>query len=228
MRILDRCGALTGAAYVGLALAGNFLSTDNSPGPQDAHPSGQQDIDYLRWLAGSMSGQIGLMLELFSFAAFMLFIGYLSTRIRAGGWLATAAVVGGAVSVAVKLASGAPMFAAYVLRDDISRETARVLTDMNGVSFVLDWLPTGGFVACGAAAALASRTVGRVLGRGGVVVGAVTIAATAVTGVHVIGANALPFLLCLLWILLVSVRLGVWHTSRGASPAVPEAVPVGL
>ncbi len=228
MRILDRCGALTGAAYVVLVLAGNTLSTDNSPGPQDAQPGGQRDIDYLHWLAGSMSGQIGLTLELLGFAAFVLFIGYLSTRIRAGGWLATAAVVGGAVSVAVKLASGAPMFAAYVLRDDISRKTARVLTNVNGVSFVLDWLPTGVFVACAAAAALASRTVGRVLGWGGVVVGAVTVAATAVTGVHVMGANALPFLFCLLWILLVSVRLGIRRTSRLASPAVPDAVPVGL
>jgi hypothetical protein len=59
-----------------------------------------------------------------------------------------------------------------------------------------------------------------------VVVGSISVVATAATGVHVMGANALPFLLCLLWILVVSVRLGIQRTSRLASPAAPEAVPV--
>ena len=227
MRILDRCGALTGAAYVGLIVVGNALSTDNSPVPRDGHPSGQQDIDYLHWLAGSVSGQIGLTLELFGFAAFMLFIGYVSTRIRSAGWLSAAALAGGVVAIAVKLASGGPIFAAYVLRDTISPETARVLTDTGATAFVLDWLPTGLFVACAAGAALASGTVGRVLGWGGVAVGTVAVAATAVTGLHVMGANALPFLLCLLWILAVSVRLGIQRTSQPVS-AAPDSVPVGV
>lgn len=41
----------------------------------------------------------------------MLFIGYLCTRIRASGWLATAALAGGVIAVAVKLVSGAPILA---------------------------------------------------------------------------------------------------------------------
>jgi hypothetical protein len=227
MRILDRCGALTGAVYVLLVMAGNMMSTD-SPGPHPAHPTGQQDIASHRWLAGSTSGQVGVMLELLGFAALMLFVGYLGTRVRAGGWLAAAALAGGVIAVAVKLASGAPMFAAYVLRDGISPQMARVLTDMGSAAFVVDWLPTGVFVACAAGAALAARTLGRTLGWGGVVVGSGTVIVTAVTGVHVLTANAVPFLLCLLWILLVSVRLAVRRTSRVAAESAPDAVPASV
>jgi hypothetical protein len=226
MRILDRCGALTGAAYVVLVMAGNTMSTDLSPGPHPAHPTGQQDIAGLRWLAGSTSGQVGVTLELLGFAALMLFTGYLCTRVRTAGWLAAAALAGGVIAIAVKLASAAPMFAAYVLRDGISPETARVLTDMGGAAFVVVWLPTGVFVACAAGAALATRTLGRTLGWGGVIVGSGAVIVTAVTGVHVLAANALPFLLCLLWILLVSVRLAVQRTSRMAAEPAPDAQPV--
>jgi hypothetical protein len=227
MRILDRCGAFTGVAYVLLILVGNQLSTDNYPGRSDAHPSGQQDIDYLHWLAGSSSAQIGLTMELAGFAVFMLFIGYLCSRIRAGGWLATAALAGGVIAVAVKLASGAPILASYVLRDDLTPGTARALSDMGGAAFVLDWLPTGLFVACAAGAALAGDVVGRVLGWGGVAVGTVAVVGTAVTGVHILDANALPFMLCLLWILAVSVRLGI-RRSEPAIEATPDVESVGV
>jgi len=228
MRILDRCGTLTGAAYVVLVMVGNAMSTDLSPGPHPAHPTGAQDIASLHWLAGSASGQAGVTLELLSFAALALFVGYLCTRVRAGGWLATAALAGGVISIAVKLASAAPMFAAYGLRDGISPETARVLSDMGGAAFVVHWLPTGLFVACAAGAALATRTVGRTLGWGGVVAGTAAIIVTAVTGVHVLAANALPFLVCLLWILAVSVRLGIQRTSGVPAEATPDAVPAAV
>jgi hypothetical protein len=184
MRILDRCGALTGAAYVLLVMVGNTMST-GSPGPHPAHPTGEQDIASLRWLAGSASGQAGVTLELLGFAA-------------------------------------------YVLRDGISPEMARVLTDMNSAAFVVDWLPTGMFVACAAGAALAARTLGRILGWGGVVAGSGAVIVTAITGVHVLTANALPFLLCLLWILLVSVRLAVQRTSRMAAEPAPDLAPASV
>jgi hypothetical protein len=228
MRILDRCGALTGAAYVVLVMAGNTLSTDHSPGPHAAHPTGVQDIASLHWLAGSTSGQVGLTLELLSFAALALFVGYLCTRVRAGGWLAAAALAGVVIAIAVKLASFAPMLAGYVLRDGISPEVARVLSDMNAAAFVMVWLPTGLFVACAAGAALATRTLGRPLSWGGVVVGAAAVIVTAVTGVHVLVASALPFLVCLLWILAVSVRLGVQRASRVPAEAAPETVPAAV
>jgi hypothetical protein len=226
MKRLDRIGALTGAAYVILVIVGNAMSTDSSV-PQSPHPTGQQDLATLRWLDGNAWAQVGLSLELLGFAAFVLFVGYLCTRVRSAGWLASSALLAGGISIAVKLASAAPSFAAYLLREEISPATARVLTDMNTVSFVLDWLPTGLFVACVAAAAVRTESLGRVLGWGGVVVGTATIALTAVTGVHVINANPVPFLMCLLWTLIVSVRMGFQRTVVAMDVHAPTPIAAG-
>lgn len=224
MKVLDRFGAFAGSVYVVLVVVGNALST--GPTSQASHPSGPGVIANNRWLAGSISGQTGVCLELSSFAAWIVFTGYLCTRLRPAGWLATSALIGGAVSVAVKLGSAAPLLAAYVLRNDVSPDTARALNDMNGLAFVVDWLPVGVFVACAAAAAAQLGAVGRVLGWGGVLVGTVSAVATAVTGVHVLGGNPVPFLLCLLWILLVSVRLGVQRRPQSAETSEPAPVQV--
>ena len=227
MKIADRVGAFTGAAYVLLTLVGNTLSTDNYPGPSDAHPTGRQDIDYVHWLAGTSSAQFGVTMELMGFAAFVLFVGYLCTRVHRAGWLAAAAAVGGAVAVAVKVASGAPIVVGYLLRDEMSDEMARVLADLNGAAFVLDWLPTGLFVACAGGAALVSGTIGRILGWGGVAVGTASVVSAAVTGVHVLSANVVPFLLCLLWILAISVRLGVRRTFEPSAERTPQPASLG-
>jgi hypothetical protein len=115
-----------------------------------------------------------------------------------------------------------------VLRDEISPETARVLTDMNGAAYVIDFLPYGLFVACAAGAALMTRTLGRILGWGGVAVGTVTAVALVVSGVHAMTTTPLPFLLCGLWILAVSVRLAIQRTSRTAAEPAPAPMPAGV
>jgi len=120
MKTMDRFGALSGAAFVLLVFVGSTMAT--GPGPQPDHPTGQQVLDNLHWLAGSTTAQVGGSLELLGFAAWVLFVGYLCTRVRAGGWLASAALVGGAVSVAVKVGSAAPVFTAYLAGRDHARD----------------------------------------------------------------------------------------------------------
>ena len=206
MKISDRLAAVCGAATIALLiLGGDVLGTP--PGPQVAHPTGQQDLDTLHWVADNSSAQVGVGLELLGFALMIVFISYLSTRVRDAGWLATAALAGGIIEVAIKLGSGAPILAAYLLRDEVSPATARVLIDMNGAAFVLSWLPMGVFVASAAGAGLAVGVLGRVLGWGGITAGVATVIVTAATGVHILSAVFVPFLLCLLWVLLVSLRL---------------------
>jgi hypothetical protein len=129
------------------------------------------------------------------------------------------------MSVAVKVGSAAPVFTAYVLRDEITPETARVLTDLNGAAFMVDMMPAGLFVACAAIAALNTHTLGRVLGWGGVVAGASAVIVTSATGVHVESFVAVPFLLCFVWILLVSFRLG-FGRSRASVPVEAESAEV--
>jgi hypothetical protein len=225
MKLVDRFGALCGGLSILLVtVGGDVLGTP--PGPQVPHPSGQQDLEYLRWLADHPSAQVGVSFELLGFTLLILFIGYVSTRVRAAGWLAAAALAGGVIGVAIKLGSAAPMFAAYLLRDEISPPTARVLVDMNGGAFVMTWLPMGLFVACAAAGGVVTNLWGRPLGWFGVLAGSATVAAAAVTGVHVLSAFFVPYLLCMLWILIISLRLGLRRSTAGVTATPSSPVPV--
>ena len=226
MKLVDRFGALCGALSILLVIVGSDV-LGTPPGVQVAHPSGQQDVDYLRWLAENPSAQLGVSVELLGFALLILFIGFVATRVRDAGWLASAALAGGVIEVAIKLGSAAPMFAAYLLRDEISPQTARVLVDMNGAAFVTTWLPMGIFVGCTAAAGMITNVLGKVLGWFGVVAGSAALLATVATGVHILSAFFVPYLLCLLWILMVSLRLGFTRSAAGMAPAAAAPVPVG-
>ncbi|MET0915616.1 MAG: hypothetical protein ABWY81_05395 [Jiangellaceae bacterium] len=223
MKLSDRLAASCGALTVLLVIVGgDVLGTP--PGPQAAHPTGQQNLDHLKWVAGNPSAQLGIVLELLGFTLMIVFVSYLATRFRDAGWLATAALAGGLLEVGIKLSSGAPVFAAYMLRDEISPETARMLVDMNGAAFVISWLPLGLFVACAAGAGMSVGDLGRVLGWGGIVVGVVTVVVSAATGVHVLSAVFVPMLLCILWTLVVSLRLAFQRSI--AAPNVPDRVKV--
>jgi len=223
MKLSDRLAAACGAASILLVIVGaDVLGTP--PGEQVAHPTGQQALDHMAWVADNPSAQVGGSLELFGFVLLIVFISYLATRFRDAGWLATAALAGGLIEVAIKLGSGAAVFAAYILRDEISPETARVLIDMNLAAFVISWLPMGLFVACAAGAGLVVGALGRVLGWGGVVVGLVTMVLTAATGVHVLSAIFVPMLLCTLWTLIVSLRLAFQRSAT--TSRIPDGVSV--
>jgi hypothetical protein len=232
MRVLDRFGALSGAAGVVLGIVGSDV-LGTPPGPRETHPSGERYLEIAQWVADSRAAQVGVSLELLDLALSIVFMSYLAVRFRGAGWLATAAVAAGAIQVAIKLGSAAPVIAAYLLRDELTPETARVLFDMNAAAFVITWLPMGVFVGCAAAAGLVTGQLGRVLGWGGVVVGTASVLVTAATGLNVLSAIFVPFLLCVLWTLLVSLRLGLARSGSGSSaersvrdPHEPAAVAV--
>ena len=112
MKVMDRLAAGCGAAAIVLLTVGSDV-LGTPPGPQIAHPTGQQVLDHMNWVANTTSAQVGVGLELLGFVLMIVFFSYLSTRVRDAGWLATAALAGGLIEVAIKLGSGAPMFAAY-------------------------------------------------------------------------------------------------------------------
>jgi hypothetical protein len=223
-------GALSGAVGGLLVIVGDDVLSQ-PPGPQSSHPSGQQDIADMQWVAHHASAQVGVSLDLLGFALGIVFVAYLVTRLSAAGWLAVAALMGGVLEIALKLASAAPVLATYVLRDEISPQTARVLIDMNSAAFITTWIPLGIFVAFASAAGLVTGVLGRVLGWGGVVAGTVTVLVTAATGVHVLSAIFVPFVLCALWELLVSLRLGLARTRSVETEIVvptPQVAPTPL
>jgi hypothetical protein len=218
--VRDRLGAVTGAAFVVLILVGNQMATAGSG--QSAHPTGDQVLRDAAHEVSSASVTAGVALEVLGFAAFLVFLGYLADVLRhpsggrRGSIAAGAGIVSGAVMVAVKLGSAAPIMTLWVDHSTISPQLALVLNDLGAVAFVISWLPFAVFVAGAAAALRRAGLVGRPTAYCGVVLGAAGLVLT-IIGIHdPLSANPQAFLLGLLWLLAVSVRLAI-RPGTGAS-----------
>jgi len=222
--IRDRIGAATGAAFVVLAVVGNDMASGGSS--QSARPTGEQVLNDVAHQASSPAYAAGFVLEGLGFVAFIGFLGYLAYVLRRarghgpGGIAAGAAVVSGAVMLAVKLGSAAPLGALAIDYSHMSPQLALVLNDLSGVAFVICWLPFAVFVAAAAAALHGAGLVGRPTAYIGLGLGAAGLALS-IAGVYdPVGANPLSFLLGLAWLLAVSVRLAVRPgQDAGADPA---------
>jgi hypothetical protein len=219
----DRTGALCGAAYIVMINVGNTLQAGGST---DSHPSGAAD---LAGFAGhpSLAQGVGFGLEFTGMLSFLVFLGWFGWFLRARGgpapWLGSVAGLAGGVTIAVKLASVMPMGAGELDHGVLTPALARVLSDMNGAAFVLTFLPFGVFMLATGLAILTSRALGRVAGWTAVVIGAAGIVLTLATGVDPVTTNALPFMLGMLWVLVIGIRLGVRAPRAPAgTPAVDE------
>ena len=219
--IRDRIGAATGAVFVALIMVGNQMASGGSA--ESAHPTGEQVLRDVAHQASSATYTAGFVLEGLGFVAFIGFLGYLAEALyrrvpRRGpvGIAAGAAIVSGAVMLAVKLGSVAPLGALATDYGHISPQLAQVLNDMSGVAFVISWVPFAIFVAAAAAGLRRAALVGRPTAYSGLALGAAGLV-LGIAGVHdPLGANPLAFLLGLAWLLAVSVRLAV-RPGTGAS-----------
>jgi hypothetical protein len=212
--IRDRIGAATGAAFVALIMVGNQMA---SSGPaESAHPTGEQVLRDVAHQASSATVTAGFVLEALGFAAFIGFLGYLADVLHRrlpgrgpGGIAAGTAIVSGAVMLAVKLGSVAPLGALAIDHGHVSPQVAQVLNDMSGVAFIISWVPFAIFTGAAAAGLHRAGLVGRPTAYSGLALGAAGLA-LGIAGVHdPLGANPLAFLLGLAWLLAVSVRLAV-------------------
>ena len=204
-RIVQRLGAASGIVYVVLlTVAGNIEG-----GGEGATTPAQV---FARAATNHTISTIGFSLMLLAFLAFLCFVGYLYGVLRRAegepGWLSAIAFGGGVMSVTIKLASGAPIFAAiHRANEGLDPLLARTLQDINDASFFLSFIPL--VVLLGAAAIVAIRhgALPRWLGWMAAVL-AVGLFGGAIEGeFYWIEDAGLPFLLFLLWILVTSVIL---------------------
>jgi hypothetical protein len=231
--IRDRIGAATGAAFVALVMVGNQMASSGSTG--SAHPTGEQVLSDVAHQASSTTFTTGFVLECLGFVAFIGFLGYLADVLRRripgrgpGGIAAGTAIVSGAVMLAVKLGSVAPLGALAIDHGHISPQLAQVLNDMSGVAFVISWVPFAIFTGAAAAGLHRAALVGRPTAYSGLALGVAGLA-LGIAGVHdPVGANPLAFLLGLAWLLAVSVRLaarpgtGAGTDTTGGKAAEPR------
>lgn len=204
-----------GAAFIVLINVGNGIANAGLSGSN--RPTAQEAAADAAYLATHGLNKVGVGLEILGFCLFIVFLGRLIVLLRErGGVWGMTAVVAGLSMLAVKLGSGVSTLVAGLDREQLSATESLFLTDIGSVAFVLSWVPMGLFVA-----ALAStHLVGRNLRWTGLIAGLASVA-TGIVGVFDPGkAIVVPFLLCMLWTLVASVRLV-------AKPAaVTEPLPV--
>ena len=207
----DRAGAALGAVFVAFVFIGNSLGTSGTD--QSSHPSGDHVLRDVLRTHSSSSATAGFVLEVLGFVAFFGFLGYLAdlTRRYGGSWRvpSATAVVAGAVMLAIKVGSAAPVVALQLDRHTLSPQLAQLLNDMNSGSFVISWLPFAVFVLASAAALRDIGAVGRPAYWVGVFAGVAGVALTVLGMRDISNANPMGFLLGMLWLLVVGIRLAV-------------------
>ena len=220
MNAMDRVGALSGTVYVILANFGSALIGESSSG---AESPGQRILDEQQRYAENPWTGVAFALVILALMALMMFVGYLCSRVRDAGWLATTALIGGTAALIANFLSVSLLIAVFVLRDDLSPELARALQDVDGAGHLVQLLPLGVFALFASAAALVTRTLGRVLSWAGIAVGATSIVVLASTGLPADEEFFIwPFLLVLLWMVVLSLRFG-FARNRTATPSAVAA-----
>jgi len=228
LTLSDRIGAACGAAYILLINIGNGLASGAS---EDPHPTGAKDLaDFAAH--PTFRENAGFVMEVTGFLAFLFFLGWLVHALRerggAAAWLAGVAGIAGTLDIAIKLGSAAPIVTGEIDHRELTPTLARVLADLNGAAFVITFLAFGTFLLAVGLAVLASGFLGRVAGWTAVVLGVAAIALTLATHVDPVNANPIPFLLSMVWVLVVSIRLA-WKGPRRVAVGAGEttaAVPV--
>jgi len=222
--VMDRVGALSGAAY--FILANTAIAIGSDPNLPDV-PTGQESLDSFVRMAVNPAAQAAISMELLAFAAWMTFVGYVCWRLRDAGWVAAVGMAGAVVQIAVKLGSAGPLISGYSLRDQISPEQAALVNQIGKVDFMVGLLPAGLFVLCVALAALKTKELGRALAWSGIVIGAGNIVTAVVIGANIPESGFAPsYLLILVWELVISLRWGFARNHSRSRAAVGPANPV--
>jgi hypothetical protein len=210
----NRALAAAGAVYVLAMVAGNALTqggNDNAAGS-----TALAALQHGRTTAQS----IGAVLGPLSVFALLVFLAHLYRVLRAAeqpaAQAATAALGAGLVMAAVDVASAMPSVAAVLGREDLTAPLLRTLHSLNDAGFVIGGYLFGVFVVLAAASAFSSRVLPRWLAGSGLVVGVLALVAGLAGIVAPAGYVPVPYLLCLVWLLVTSVLLAVRAPRTGA------------
>jgi hypothetical protein len=216
-----RFGAATGAVYILLGL----LRGDNDGGPgQHASPAQLQAwIDTSSTFAREQA-VLGF-LELIGLLFFLIFVAYLWSVLHRAegetGYLSTATLGAGILSVAIKIASFPAIMVAYGwARDGVDPRVIGMLWDIGAAAMLLTLATNGLLTALVAVVGITTRAVPRVVSWGAVP----TSLALFANVVFDQQTGFLPaMLLFMLWTLVSSIAL-VWRAGTASAPLARPAL----
>jgi hypothetical protein len=188
----DQLGAAAGAVYVVLSLIGNSIVSGVT-----------FDVDPTMF-------RVGAGLEWLGFAFLATFIAYLYTDLSRhdDSWLPTAALIGGIATIALKLSTSAAWLVSATVRvGELSAEMDQTLDDIGGVGFKMTFFTFGLLLVAASASLLRSRLTARWIGWAGLLLGTANMATVNLDFDSEI--SVLPFLLSLLWLIVLSIALVV-------------------
>lgn len=187
----NQLGALAGAAYVVLSLVGNSIVSGVT-----------FDADPTRF-------RVGAGLEWMGFALLTVFIAYLykALSLHEDSWLPVVALIGGVATIAVKLSTSAAWLVTATVRvGELSSEMSQTLDDVGSVGFKMTFFTFGLFFVATSVSLLRSRLTSMWISLVGLVLG---IANMATINLDFDSDSSVPpFLLSLLWMIVLSVALG--------------------
>ena len=205
--LLTRIGALTGAAYVVLAILANDVLGKHPP---DSSASAHEIGMWFRTHPATTRTWTMAFLELFALLCFPVFVTVLAWTLRRAdrSWLPGIVLGFGWLSAAIKIGSAAPIFALVWRADNgLSDGLAAALVDMNGAAFILTWALDAFLLAAAGGVILRTRCLPRWLGWWALVT-----APLLLVNVPLAISGPPLFLLALIWIVATSITLAV----RGA------------
>ncbi|MEO8541635.1 MAG: DUF4386 family protein [bacterium] len=219
---ISRFAALSGAAAWLMVIVLNDAVNAGSPA-YDADPSAWGE--YLAAHNGP-SDQAVLYVELLGLSLAIVFVGLLCALLRRAeadkGFLSPVALLAGGVAVAIKIGSGAPLFAALYLSDKgLSPDTMRALVNINGAAFALGFVPNGIMMLAIGTGILSYRHMPAWLGWFGIIAGVGLIVGAPF--VQDEGPGFLGMLLFIVWNFAASITLFVKWPSIVAGPISLDA-----
>lgn len=198
----NQLGAAAGAAYVILSLIGNSIVSGVT---FDADPT---------------TFRVGAGLEWVGFALLAAFVAYLYTDLSRhdDSWLPTAALIGGIATIALKLSTSAAWLVTATVRvGELSAEMDQTLDDIGGVGFKMTFFTFGLLLVAASASILRSRLTAIWIGWTGLLLGTANLATVNLDFDSEI--SVLPFLLSLLWLIVLSIARVV-QQSRNATSSI--------
>lgn len=218
-----RFGAAAGIGFVVLLLVGNGLTEAGAP----TADTDEAALEYLQLLATG-SNRIGLAMELLGFGLMAAFIARLHSALRdaegPGAWLPGFALIGGVLTLAVKLSWGAGTLAALWQRDEIDAAAAALLLDVGDAAFLVTCATFGLLLLGAGASAFSSGLLPRWLSIGGIVAGGVASLGLLATDSLDAGPGIIGWLLGLVWVVATSIVL-LRDSRTSSAPLAGSAAP---